>query len=320
MLIFHGGEPLLGGLAQLLQYVTTVEEEFADSGIFCKMAIQSNGILFDKSIGELLLKKRINLGISIDGPPSVNDQYRVYHNGQGSTKDLEKKLALLSKPPYNSIFSGFLCVIDYRSDPIETLEYLAGFNPPSMDFLLPYDNWDNRPPGKEEFENTIYGDWLIRLFDHWFKYHGNILVKMFDSFFKVLLGGFSGLESIGLSPVDIIVVETNGDIEAVDSLKAAFEGATVLGYNVFAHSFDEVLNHVNVRARHTGLTSLCETCTECNVVEFCGGGYIPNRYSKTGGFQNPSIYCHDLEKLILHIHQTLQKQLAPLISTNEYAI
>jgi len=42
----------------------------------------------------------------------------------------------------------------------------------------------------------------------------------------------SSLESIGLDAVDLIVIESNGEIEAVDSLKTAYNGAAKLGYNV----------------------------------------------------------------------------------------
>jgi len=34
-------------------------------------------------------------------------------------------------------------------------------------------------------------------------------------------------------------------------------------------------------------------------------GYLPHRYSKQNGFDNPSIYCNDLMKLITHIQNKL---------------
>lgn len=310
LFILHGGEPLLGGVKHLRDLIQVVECEFGPTGLICKLAIQSNGLLFTEEIGDLLVEKRINLGISLDGTPEFNDRFRRHFNGQGTSRELEAKLRLLARPPYNAIFSGFLAVINPDADPIETYDYFAQFNPSGMDFLLPYDNWDRRPPGKEDAENTIYGDWLIRLFDYWFALDKPRHVKMFDSYLRVLMGGYSGLESIGLSPVDLIVVETNGDIEAVDSLKASFEGATALGYTIFDHSFDEVLTDINVQSRQLGLGALCATCQACPVVDYCGGGYMPNRYSARNGFDNPSIYCRDLEKLIRHMHRALSNQLA----------
>ncbi|AQG78829.1 hypothetical protein AWR27_05525 [Spirosoma montaniterrae] len=307
--ILHGGEPLLGGLKHLRQIVSVVEQAFAETDIRCKLAIQSNGLLFTEQIGDFLLEKQINLGISLDGPPEVNDQFRKHFNGKGTSRELETRLRLLAERPYNAIFSGFLAVINPDTDPIATYDYLAQFNPYGMDFLLPYDNWDRRPLGKENADSTVYGDWLIRLFDYWFELDRPRHIKMFHSYMRVLLGGTSTLESIGLSPVDLIVIETNGEIEAVDSLKASFNGATELGYSIFEHSFDEVLDHVNVQARQIGADALCDQCRRCPVVDYCGGGYVPNRYSARNGFNNPSIYCRDLEKMIRHMHQRLSSQL-----------
>ena len=41
----------------------------------------------------------------------------------------------------------------------------------------------------------------------------------------------------------------------------------------------------------------------CPVKAVCGGGYLPHRYSVVNGFDNPSIYCHNLMKLIIYIQQ-----------------
>ena len=125
-------------------------------------------------------------------------------------------------------------------------------------------------------------------------------------------GAPSHVESIGLDAVDLIVVETNGEIEGVDSLKGTFNGASRLGFDVFHHDFDEVAGHVAVRARQLGVHSLCRSCRECPVVDVCGGGYLPHRYSAARGFDNPSVYCADLEQLIRHIHAKLQSQLQSL--------
>ena len=42
----------------------------------------------------------------------------------------------------------------------------------------------------------------------------------------------------------------------------------------------------------------CQTCPERDT---CGGGYLPHRYSRQRGFDNPSVWCADLLKLFGHI-------------------
>jgi uncharacterized protein len=300
--IFHGGEPLLGGVKHLRELSEVVDDVFHDSGIMPTIGLQSNGLLFTSEVGDLLLQKHASMGISIDGPPEINDLYRLDHSGRPSSTKLEEKLHLLLSDRYRPLFSGFLCVINVSADPLAVFRYLDSFNPPDIDFLLPYDNYDRRPRGKENFDATPYADWLIKIFDYWFERKLSTKIRIFDSFIRLVLGAQSLVESIGLEPVDLIVVETNGDIEGVDSLKGTYEGATCLGLNVFDHDFDIASQHIAVRNRQMGSDALCQKCQACQVLCFCGGGYLPNRYSAERGFDNPSIFCTDLEKLIRHIH------------------
>ncbi|MDE5639211.1 MAG: hypothetical protein K2I47_05385, partial [Odoribacter sp.] len=54
---------------------------------------------------------------------------------------------------------------------------------------------------------------------------------------------------------------------------------------------------------------LCEKCKRCIVKNICGGGQLAHRYSKNNGFDNPSIYCHEIFKYIVHVQNVLMKDL-----------
>jgi uncharacterized protein len=289
-LVLHGGEPLLGGIKHLAPLLETARSVFSEAGIAVHLSMQSNGILFSPEIGDLLIRHNVSVGISIDGPPEINDRRRVDHQGRGSSKRLTLPLQMLASD-YRAIFSGFLVVVDLDADPITLLDYLLQFKPSSIDFLLPYDNWDRRPRGKENFDDAPYGEWLISAFQHWYN---------LDSFTRI---------SAGLDPVNLVVVETNGDIESLDSLKGTYDRATTLGFNVRENSFDEAANHLSIIARQTGAAALCDTCRACPIVAVCGGGYLPNRYSEADGFLNPSIYCRDLQAVIHHIEARVARDL-----------
>lgn len=289
--------------------LAAIQECFDGTGIEVKLGMQSNATLFSKEVGDALLEYGMSVGVSLDGPPEFNDRVRYDHQERGSSANVEAALQILAAPPYKSLFSGFLCVVDLRADPCAILEYFARFSPRTVDFLLPYDNWDNRPLGKANAKATPYGEWLITAFDHWNARHPSIRVREFENIVRTLTGHASQVESIGLQPVDLIVIETNGDIEAVDSLKASYDGATELKLNVESDNFNTALLHVAVASRQSGADGLCSTCRDCSMLEFCGGGYLPNRYSSANGFKNPSIYCADLKLLIGHVHDKLYEEL-----------
>jgi len=311
-LVFHGGEPLIGGLKHLEMLVDVIRRNLVDHDIGVTLGIQSNGMLFTPQIGAFCRRHGISLGVSLDGPAEVNDRHRVDLRGRPTSGRLEPRLRLLANE-FPDIFSGLLCVVDPCSDPVEVYRHLVSYRPKSIDFLLPLNDHDRPRPALEfEASESPYGDWLARIYDLWVKQDGATSIRYFRSIMNMWLGRPTLVESIGLLPVDLVVIETNGDIEAVDSLKAVYNGAAALGFNLQRHSFNEVARHAGVLARQSGVADLCATCKQCAIVDVCGGGYIPHRYSAKNGFDNPSIYCRDLTLIIEHIGADVQVALGKL--------
>ncbi len=161
--------------------------------------------------------------------------------------------------------------------------------------------WPPPPPGLPD-RGTPYGDWLAAVFDRW--WHAGrrrTRVRIFQECIALLLGLPAATEQFGLQPFTAAVVETDGTIEQVDSLKTAYPGAAATGLDVFAHSFDDALAHPGVAARQAGLAALAPDCVACPLVTVCGGGHYAHRYREGHGFRNPSVYCADLQRLIRHI-------------------
>ena len=125
----------------------------------------------------------------------------------------------------------------------------------------------------------------------------------------MLFGQDSSLEAIGAKAVDLIIVESDGDIEAVDTLKVVGRAATSLNLNVWQNEFDDALTKEAVYSRLIGYSALCEECRNCPFLNCCGGGYVPHRFGRGRGFLNPSVYCADIIYLIKHIQSRLSDQL-----------
>ena len=172
----HGGEPLLVGIKLFKKYIYLIKNELKDLNY--TIGLQSNGLLITDEFLDFFKEEAISIGISCDGPPKVNDKNRYYHNGKGSGLKLEKVLYKLQN---NNIFAGILAVIDITENPLEVWHYLASFSPPVVDFLLPHGHHDKLPQ-KKTFENKIYGDWMIKIFDDWFakRVHQEIRIRFFE--------------------------------------------------------------------------------------------------------------------------------------------
>ncbi|WP_141205834.1 FxsB family cyclophane-forming radical SAM/SPASM peptide maturase [Streptomyces griseorubiginosus] len=302
--VLHGGEPLLAGRKRLRRAAQNLST--ALSGVSAlDLRIHTNGVTLDEQFCELFAEYDIKVGVSLDGDRAANDLHRRYRNGRSSHTRVLRAIELLSGPRYRHLFAGLLCTVDLRNDPVTVYDALAELAPPRIDFLLPHATWDEPPPRPDTGTSaTPYGDWLLRVHDRWTAAGRPMGVRVLDSVLRTLRGASSLTESLGLAPVELAVIETDGALEQADSLKTAYDGAPGTGLHVAVNSLDEMAAHPGVKARQQGLDGLCETCRACPVVRSCGGGLYAHRYRSeggTGGFMNPSVYCADLKQLITGI-------------------
>lgn len=186
-----------------------------------------------------------------------------------------------------------------------------------INFLLPHGNWSQPPPGwAGDQGGTPYADWLIQIFDRWYDTRPPpTRIFLFEEIMALVLGGTSSSETVGLGAVGLIVIDTDGSFELVDSLKSAFDGAPATGLDVFRSNLDDALLHPGVVARQRGLAALCQQCLACPVRDICGGGYYPHRYRAGTGFLNPSVYCADLFRLVSHIRKRVTTDLLAVSET-----
>jgi uncharacterized protein len=297
--VLHGGEPLMFGAARLRQLVADVRVAVPDRSAV-KFCLQTNGVLLRPAMMETLRELDVSVGVSVDGSAAIHDRHRRYRDGRGSFAAVSAAIKLLGQPENRNLFGGLLCTVSLDSDPVGTYEDLAAFRPPMIDFLLPHAHWGQRPtvrPG----DPTPYATWLIAAFDRWYRQANGVRVRLFEDIVVALFGGASRSEQVGLSPSAVLVVESDGAIEQVDSLKSTYAGACATGLNVQHDEFDAALTDPGVMARQIGLEALSATCKVCPVVKVCGGGHYAHRYRPGAGFQNPSVYCADMRRLIRHI-------------------
>lgn len=241
----HGGEPLLLGPRRFKKAIEILRSEVS---CHVNFGIQTNGVLIDAEFAQLFTEEGVNVGVSLDGSRTQNDRHRHNHDGSSSYRKAIRGIELLqSKPEWRAQLSGFLAVIDIRNDPREVIEAFVDIEAKAFDILLPHMNHDEPPPRPAgEDGRAAYGKWLAKLFDIWYREHPGISISMFDDLLALALGGRSYSEALAATCVDLIIIETDGSIEAVDTLKMVGDFATSLEMNVFENSFDEATEVVRL--------------------------------------------------------------------------
>ncbi|MEV4255087.1 FxsB family cyclophane-forming radical SAM/SPASM peptide maturase [Spirillospora sp. NPDC049652] len=309
--ILHGGEPLLAG-PELIRRAVTAVREAVGGRARVHAGVQTNGVLLAEPFLSLFDELDIRVSVSLDGDERGHDRHRLHADGRGSYAETAAGLRRLTAGPYRRLFTGLLATVDLANPPVETYEALLEFRPPAVDFLLPHGNWDTPPPGRDPASaGTPYGDWLTAVFDRWTAApRRETHVRLFRELIALSLGRPSTSEVVGLSPAAMVVVETDGTIEQVDTLKSAYEGAAATGLHVGRDGFDAALALPATAARQIGADALSETCLACPVGSVCGGGQYVHRYRTGSGFKNPSVYCRDLFRLVSHVRDAVSRDLA----------
>nr|WP_239084059.1 FxsB family cyclophane-forming radical SAM/SPASM peptide maturase [Asanoa ishikariensis] len=312
-IVLHGGEPLLAGHEVIDGLLRQVSMTVA-TACRTKIGMQTNGLLLDERYLRIFDEWDVRVGISVDGGREANDRHRRFRNGSGSFDQVASKIALLTSGDRRRLFSGLLCTIDLANDPVGTYESLIEFDPPGVDFLLPHGNWSAPPPSRSpDSESTPYGDWLIAVFDRWYNAPRlETRVRLFRDIIQLIIGGNPTSESVGLSPIRLAVIQTDGTLEQVDTLKSVFADAARIDGLAKDSPLAHALWNPSIIARQIGVDGLSKTCQECPVRTVCGGGNYTHRYRRDTGFINPSVYCRDLLKLITHIRTAVTRDIGRL--------
>jgi len=299
---FHGGEPTLIGAERFDELAGRAREVLGDC--LAALAIQTNATLIDEAWVETLRRHQVHVSVSLDGPAAVHDAARVDHAGRGTHA---RTLAGIARLRAGGVEPQVLCVINPGQSGSEVYRHFRSLGLTRMDFLLPDVSHDSRErfyPGRGP---TPVADYLVPIFDAWFDEDDpGVQVRIFHELLLKLFGGMNRTDSFGNAPMGYLIVETDGAIEALDALRVCGEGIAGSGLNVLAHGFDDLALGLPLvhRAVSEGFP-LAPSCQACPEREICGGGYLPHRYSRTRGFDNPSVWCADILALLGHMRARL---------------
>lgn len=297
-IVFHGGEPLLQKPSYFKKVVAIFKRIVPKLDI--GFTVQTNGVNLDQKWYDMFNANNISIGISFDGPKKHHDKFRVYHNGKGSYNKVSQAVKLGT----NNGLKAVLMVTNIDVSPDDLYAEMKSLGAMRWNLLLPDGHYQHLPDGFdiERFGDdnyTPYADWFIALYKLWKKDTERPSIYFFETLIEMIMGVENvGNQLIGRKTNGVLVIETDGSIEVVDSLRACFEGITRNSINVHSHKIEDLFEDKVFDVYYNAHEKVTEQCLNCPVYDICGGGFFGHRYSVENGFDNPTIYCKDMIRLV----------------------
>ena len=306
--VLHGGEPLMMGARRLEFLLASLRDGLP---VHYPISIQTNGMLLTREVADLCSRYRVSVSVSIDGPKSVNDLFRLGKKSESTHDSVVAGINVLRQHPDSAfLYAGLLSVINPESTPIAIYDYLKSLEAPSIDFLYRDGNHSHMPYGKKSFESIEYGDWLARLLDVYLADPAPPRIRFLDDIIKLSLGGHGVKEGLGDAEYGIAIIETDGTISKNDTLKSSFNGADKFteSWSIKFNELADVFRSHEFKGYHYLQRPTSNICKDCSYLLICGGGMPLHRWKIGFEYDNPSVYCNDQKILISKVISRLQNE------------
>ncbi len=303
----HGGEPLLVGKRRFARFCNDVRKVAIETSSSVSLACQTNGTLIDNEWVSIFRHFNVEVGVSIDGPERIHDQHRINNKSRGSFRDAVRGYSLLRN---GGLDPAILAVWSPASDATEVSSFFVHELGASwFDVLMPDATHESPTEPFYEFFQGLFDLWLSDLLDR------DIEVRVCSGIARSLMGLGSRMESIGLNEVRSAAIATDGSYQLLDVLNIAGQGLSRTRSSVFSTDIRSFYQSAEYLGQVDQSVRLAPKCLRCRYMSECGGGYLPSRWSRENGFNNPSVHCESLFKIFEYCEFRLRGRLREVFSS-----
>ncbi|MGB9367210.1 MAG: cyclophane-forming radical SAM/SPASM peptide maturase GrrM/OscB [Xanthobacteraceae bacterium] len=287
-LLWHAGEPTVLP-ASFYEEATVLLERCNDSGFEVTQSFQTNATLINDAWCDFIKRRKVHVGVSVDGPAFLHDRYRKTRRGGGT---FEKTLQGMRRLHDHGIDFNTITVLtaDSLAYPDELFDFFVENGVTSVGFNVeeiegPHVNSSLARGGTEERFRRFYS----RFLDLVFAANRPMEVREFNtaqaSLSQRLDAGFRTQEC---RPFAILNVDCEGNFSTYSpellGLSGPRHGSFAFG-NVARDSLESVLAEPRFIALDDEIRRGVERCHEtCSYAPFCGGGPPGNKFFENGDF------------------------------------
>jgi uncharacterized protein len=228
---WQGGEPTLLGV-DYFRRVVELQKRFAN-GKRIENAFQTNGVLVNDEWGEFFKENQFLIGISIDGPRELHDEYRVDKGGQSTFDRVVRGIETLKRHgvEFNTLTTVHRANSEY---PLEVYRFLKESGSGFMQFipiverithettadglhLISPDFAGAAKVAPWSVQPAQFGKFLCTIFDEWVRNDvGRYYVQLFDVALEMWVGMEASLCVFRRTCGGALAIEHCGDLYSCD--------------------------------------------------------------------------------------------------------
>lgn len=276
--VWQGGEPTLLGLP-FFRKAFALQQKYARPGMNITNSFQTNGTRLHDDWARFFKDHDVLVGISIDGPEEIHDEFRPDKSGNGSFQQVMQGLELLKK--HDVRFNTLTCVqSDNSSYPVKIYRFLKSIGSTHMQFIPIVEPMPDGSVSYRSVHPKKYGTFLNGVFNEWLRQDdiGVIFVQDFDVTLNLVYGNPSPVCVHAETCGHALAIEHNGDLYSCDHfVYPEFRLGNILD--------EKMLDmHESERQERFGMDKkdrLPEYCLKCDFLSVCNGGCPKDRIVET---------------------------------------
>jgi uncharacterized protein len=297
---WQGGEPTLMGL-DFFRYAVRIADRCKQPGQEIQHSIQTNGILLNDEWAEFFHENHFLVGISMDGPAELHDNFRKDKGGSASHDRVLSGLHFLKK---HQVDYNILCAVNAVNSlqPLEVYQYFRDTLQAQYIQFIPIVERIQKSNSVEMFSVTAeqWGRFLIDIFDEWVRQDvGKVFITIFEDALANWVGLSAGTCMFNPTCGLALALEHNGDLYSCDHF---VEAHFLLG-NIHETPLVEMVNSkAQQKFGQAKQTTLPKVCRECSVRFACHGECPKNRFIAASDVEGGLNYlCKGYKNFFQHI-------------------
>lgn len=270
---WQGGEPTLMGV-DFFRKVIDLQKKYGKKHSIVSNALQTNATMINDELAAHLGMFNFLVGVSIDGPEDVHNQYRKTVEGKGTHHRVLQGIEFLRRHKVD--FNVLTLVNSANVDKGKKIfEYFYEQNLLYQQYIpcVEFDSEGNQLPytitGKQ------WGNFLCALFDAWIGKKDPLAtsIRLFDSILLFMLEGTYSLCHMAGNCCQCFVVEYNGDVYPCDF----FVQPPLLLGNIMKQTWGDFFTLDRYRSFGRQKNEWNEKCRDCEFLLYCSGDCLKHR-------------------------------------------